>query len=293
VSYDSSSEIDCLIYFFSFLAMGFYAQETDKFAYYNHITAVAEETLPGCSKAVKSTLSEVQNSILQRQSIEDLKAIASEVGICKGSIPEYIFDGNFAAGVQSTTMANELMMVVGYTFANDNMRSYPPSRDTRLHKACQTFMTEDLSPTEKVRNFLVQRLQPNTSMGAETSSFIRVSSSKKAKTCWKMTDQLPTGHNATISGGDWSGDGTGPDAESWDFQTCTLLVEAIGFSEDHSMFPPRDWNLSWLRDHCQKRFGVEPKPYELVRRFRFGSGDLASTNTTRILFTNGLKVIYH
>ena len=80
--YDSSSEIDCLIYFFSFLAMGFYAQETDKFAYYNHITAVAEETLPGCSKAVKSTLSEVQNSILQRQGIEDLKAIASEVGIC-------------------------------------------------------------------------------------------------------------------------------------------------------------------------------------------------------------------
>mmetsp|Transcript_52647 Transcript_52647/g.59823 ORF Transcript_52647/g.59823 Transcript_52647/m.59823 type:complete len:169 (-) Transcript_52647:54-560(-) len=104
-----------------------------------------------------------------------------------------------------------------------------------------------------------------------------------------MTDQLPTGPNATISGGDWSGDGTGANGESWDFQTCTLLVEAIGFSENDSMFPPRDWTLNWMGEHCQQRFGVEPRPYELVRRFRFGSGDLASTNTTRILFTNGLK----
>lgn len=71
-----------------------------------------------------------------------------------------------------------------------------------------------------------------------------------------------------------------------DFQTCTLLVEAIGLSKE-SMFPPRDWTLSWLHKHCQNRFGVTPKPYELVRKWKFDQ--LVENNVTKILFTNGLK----
>lgn len=289
--------------------MGFYAQETDRFAYYNHITAVAEDTLPGCSNAVRSALLQVKDDIAQSQNIEDLESVASEVGICEGSIPDYVFEHD-DNGFQTTTMSNELMMVVGYSFANDNMASYPPGKDTRLYKACQIFSSKDLSSTEKVRRFLTQRLhqqhqhqhqhQHDSRDAAFSSSSLRAlspqtqssstTSTNTALACWKMTDQLPTGPNATISGGDWSGDGTGANGESWDFQTCTLLVEAIGFSENDSMFPPRDWTLNWMGEHCQQRFGVEPRPYELVRRFRFGSGDLASTNTTRILFTNGLKV---
>ena len=288
--------------------MGFYAQETDRFAYYNHITAVAEETLPGCSNAVKTALLQVNAGIAQSQNIEDLESVASEVGICEGSIPDYVFEHNDDDGhdgFQTTTMTNELMMVVGYSFANDNMASYPPGKDTRLYKACQIFSSKDLSSTEKVRRFLTKRLhqqqqQQHSRIHPFSSSSLRASSPQTQSSstsitnttlaCWKMTDQLPTGPNATISGGDWSGDGTGANGESWDFQTCTLLVEAIGFSENDSMFPPRDWTLDWMGEHCQKRFGVEPRPYELVRRFRFGSGDLASTNATRILFTNGLKV---
>lgn len=71
-----------------------------------------------------------------------------------------------------------------------------------------------------------------------------------------------------------------------DFQTCTLLVEAIGLSEE-SMFPPRSWTLSWLHEHCQNRFGVTPKPYDLVQRWQFDQ--LVQNNVTKILFTNGLK----
>ena len=101
-----------------------------------------------------------------------------------------------------------------------------------------------------------------------------------------MTAQLPTGPNATITSGDWSGVGTGTNGESWDFQTCTQLVEAIGFSES-SMFYPRDWSLEWLQQHCGDRFGVTPRPFELVKTWHFD--DLAAANVTRILFTNGLK----
>lgn len=274
--------------------MGFYAQETERFAYYNHITAVAEDTLQGCSKAVKSALLDVRDWFAQSESVEDLVTLASKVGICEGGIPDYVLDdakiissnGDPAAGgFDATTMIDELMMVVGYTFANDNMASYPPGKDTRTYGACQIFASEDLSSTEKVQHFLTQRLHHGESRSTPVAS-----SSRKDPACWNMTDQLPTGPNATISGGDWSGDGIGGNGESWDFQTCTLLVEAIGFSEGDSMFPARDWTLDWLREHCKNRFGVVPRPYELVRKYKFGSSDLASTNFTRILFTNGLKV---
>ena len=71
-----------------------------------------------------------------------------------------------------------------------------------------------------------------------------------------------------------------------DWQTCTLLVEAIGLSKE-SMFPPRDWSISWLNRHCNQRFGVIPQPLELVHRWKFDQ--LVQNNVTRILFTNGLK----
>jgi lysosomal Pro-X carboxypeptidase len=53
------------------------------------------------------------------------------------------------------------------------------------------------------------------------------------------------------------------------------------------MFPPRDWSLKWLNNHCISRFGVTPKPFELVHRWSFDK--LVENNVTRILFTNGLK----
>lgn len=163
---------------------------------------------------------------------------------------------------------DELMMVVGYTFANDNMANYPPGNQTRLYKACETFSCPKSDSFEKLREFLIDRL------------------SRDDNKCWDMKGQLPTGNNATISSGDWSGVGTGSNGESWDFQTCTREVEAIGFSES-SMFPTRSWSLDWLEQHCQSRFGVSPAPYAMVRQWKFDR--LVETNVTRIIFTNGLK----
>jgi len=289
--------------------MGFYAQETDQYAYYNHITQVAGDTVEGCSEGVAKDLSLLNAVIVASETIGHLKQNAYDMGICKGSIPDYIFDesaaedDDVATDPQKWSFVQELMMVIGYTFANDNMASYPPGEGTRLYRACQTFLSIHGSSTDKVREFLTERLRLTESSSSDSSSSSSSSSSSNSsssnsssdsrfprskETCWNMTHQLPTGPNATISGGDWSGDGTGPNGESWDFQTCTLLVEAIGFSHE-SMFPRRDWTLQWLNEHCERRFGVVPRPYELVRRFRFGENDLASSNVTRILFTNGLK----
>ncbi|KAG7360080.1 serine carboxypeptidase S28 [Nitzschia inconspicua] len=244
--------------------MGFYAQQVDQFAYYNHITNVAETLIPGCAVATQSALHDVELAILTS---DDLAA--TSIGVCEGTVPDYVLQDDDP----NTRMVEELMMVVGYTFANDNMSDYPPSTATRFYKACETFTSQSLTSIEKVKLFLVERLS-------------RKDDSDNATRCWAMTLQMPSGPHATISSGDWSGVGTGDNGESWDFQTCTLLVEAIGFSKD-SMFVPREWSLEWLTRHCQSRFGVSPRPYEIVQKWHFD--DLVTYNVSHILFTNGLK----
>ena len=236
--------------------MKFYSQEVHEVDYYNHITKVAEKTIAGCSKAVRDTLNAVQDENSHSNYIP-----AIEIGVCPGTLPSYVQNRDI--------FFDELFMMVGYSFANDNMANYPPTTQTRLYQSCQIFMSQELTATEKVKTFLVTRL------GRQSST-----------DCFAMSDQLPTGPNATITGGDWSGDGTGADGESWDFQTCTLLVEKIGFSPE-SMFPARNWTLDWMTEHCQFRFGVTPRPTELVDSWKFN--DLVGMNASRILFTNGLN----
>jgi hypothetical protein len=247
--------------------MKFYSQQVDQYAYYNHITKVAEQTKTGCAQAVRQSLQMVQNDIVRGEDFH-----VSQVGICPGTVPAYIASSTTLTG--RFQLARELMMVLGYTFANDNMASYPPGNGTRLHQACDVFSDPHVTPAERIRSFLLARLANH--------------SAKTKASCWNMSQQLPTGPHATISSGDWSGVGTGINGESWDFQTCTLLVEAIGFGKA-SMFPYREWTLEWLTLHCQERFGVTPQPYELVSRWNFTEEGLVTDEVTRILFTNGLQ----
>ena len=57
--------------------------------------------------------------------------------------------------------------------------------------------------------------------------------------CVDLQGAVPAGANGTISCGDWSGCGTGTNGRSWDYETCTYLVEQIGTNGESDMFPPR------------------------------------------------------
>lgn len=243
--------------------MKFYDQSVGSDEYYDRITDVAENCSPGCSSSVRSTLSAISVE-LQKAGEGNFSSVATSIGICAESIPNYI--------TTSRIFRDELMMVVGYTFANMNMAYYPPGKKTSLYQACQIFQDEDLTPLQKMNNFLGNVL-----------------SSKDADHghCFDLSTQLPSGANATITAGDWSGVGTGNNGEIWDTQTCTYLVERIGFSP-RSMFPNRPWTMDWLQSHCASRFGVEPRPFQYKKKWRFD--DLVNgANATRILFTNGLN----
>ena len=241
--------------------MKFYDQTVGSDEYYDHITDVAESCSPGCSSSVRSTLSAISVE-LQKAGDNHFSSVASAMGICKDTMPAYMDT--------SRLFRDELMMVVGYTFANMNMAYYPPGKKTSLYKACQIFQDEELMPLDKLSKFLSKIL-----------------GNAKSENCFDLSSQLPSGANATITAGDWSGVGSSSNGEIWDTQTCTYLVERIGFSQ-RSMFPNRPWTMDWMRSHCAARFGVEPRPYEYKNKWRFD--DLASsTNATRILFTNGLN----
>ena len=237
--------------------MLFYAQTVGQQEYYQHISAVADQAHAGCADNVRSVLLKVKDIFME---VDDFAREVSRIGICEGTVPSYIRTAE--------AFMDEIVMIAGYTFANDNMAYYPPSNQTKLYRACEIFSLAAQSAETRLREFLL-------------TSLVR-----KPSSCLDMRTQLPTGPRATISSGDWSGVGTGRDGESWDFQTCTLLVEAIGFDAETSMFPDRPWSLSWLEEHCARRFaGAKPRPYELVRKWKWDT----LKNASRILFTNGLN----
>ena len=195
--------------------MLFYAQAVeDQFAHYDLITKVADKYSPGCAKNFRVSLLNVMD-VLAKEVIS-IKEAAKQMGLC--FVPSYM-------QTDIEMFINEIMMVVGYTFANYNMANYPPNNETELYEACQIFEEDSSSFLDKLGTFF----QPYWTTGS-------------TKSCFDVSTQLPDGPNATISSGDWSGVGSQWSGKMWDFQTCSLLIERIGFSVD-SMFPPRTWTL--------------------------------------------------
>ena len=251
----------------------FYTQQVSPpSAYYDHIANVADQAVPGCRAGVQIALRQVQQWIIPNNDDDDdnnnNNFDPSDVGVCPGTVPEYA-----ARLPSSTTFWDELHMMIGYTFANMNMAYYPPSNTTALHRACETFLDDSLTALEMVRTVLVREL----------------GNRRHNSHCFDMAAQRPAGPRATISSGDWSGVGTGPSGESWDYQTCTLCVETIGFNATSSgMFLDRPWSLEWLQQHCQDRFAVTPDPYQINRKWGLDKFE-THTNASYILFTNGLQ----
>lgn len=153
--------------------MKFYSQQVDAGAYYEHISRVADKSLAGCATGVRNTLDEVSLIFDQMRNQTDVDRVASLLGACSRTVPGYITPQN---------LQDEVNMIVGYTFANDNMANYPPGNRTRLHRSCQVFLSSTLDPIQRVQQFLIDHLSHNGK-------------------CFNMTGQLATGPNATISSG--------------------------------------------------------------------------------------------
>ena len=236
-------------------ALRFYSQEVGGFDYYARITEAAGRSSPRCPSAVRAMLSATIAGAGKAAMVEKL-------GLCT-PLPGYLEAGD------ATLLTTELAMVFQYTFADLNMGAYP-LLNSSFQRACDAIVAD--APSD-----------PWGALAAFFSSYVAGSGG-----CFNLSAQLPSGANATISSGDWSGVGVGDDGASWDFMTCTLLVEPIGTNNVSDMFYPRAWAESWLQAHCGSRFGVKPQPHTLADEWGLYVADLPRV-TSHVVFTNGLN----
>jgi len=249
-----------------------YAQTADQNAYYDIVTKAADRLSPGCADAVRVTLEEAKEQIKEFSSV---KEAVKSMKMCTDTVPEYI--------TTLKTLSDDVMMAIGFSFADYDMDAYPPSEELGLYKACQVYQDETLSSMEKVADFF-QLLKEDAEEEEEYPGLI----ADEDRDCFDLSIFLPDGDNPRIATSDWSGSGGGNDGKMWDFQLCTTLIDPIGFSEE-SMFPARVWTYEDLTNYCQLRYveEVTPQPLALVRNLQFD--DLVGMGASKILFTNGLQ----
>lgn len=247
-----------------------YSHHTDQYAYYDKVTATAETASPGCADAVRATLYDAQEDIVESLN-EQLQDVGVTYGICRGSIPSYI---------QSTAeLAKELMLIVATHFANGNMNFYPPTPEQDFVKGCHIFQNVDgqyKSTEEKIKAYLLMDSEESSNNSSSSTS------ATVPTDCFDMMTELPPGPNGTISSSDWSGVGAGPEGYFWDYISCQL-IPMCGFSSE-SMFPVRDWNYTWVINHCMDRFDWYPNLWSLQEEFHFDN----LSHVTRLLLTNGI-----
>jgi hypothetical protein len=238
--------------------MRFYSQATGQYDYYKVVTESAETVVPGCPAAVRGALAKTL-------AIATKDDIVAGLNLCT-PLPAYLDAGD------AHLLQEEVSMVLMYSFANLNMANWPPP-NTSLRAACTALVENAGADAWKALSTFL-------------SSYSAVEVG--AGGCYNLSSQLPSGRAATISSGDWTGVGTGQDGSSWDFETCTFLVEQIGVNGVTDMFLPREWTIEWMNAHCQDRFGVTPQPRTLADLWGFDEDRLPSI-TSRIIFTNGLQ----
>jgi pimeloyl-ACP methyl ester carboxylesterase len=252
--------------------LAFYSQRVSWTAYYEKVTESAERSVAGCAGALRTAFAAFAAASASR--------LVRELGLCT-PLPDYIANG----GVE--TLREEVAMVVMYTFAGLNMGNYPPDHTAPLHAACQSVVAV---PTIATLGALLH----SYALSSRATALPRALPAPRHGSggrggCFELSSQLPAGPNATISSADWSGVGVGSDGESWDLQTCTFLVEAIGTDNVSDAFPPRPWSEGWLRAHCDARFGAVPQPTALADAWGFAPDALVGAGASRIVFTNGMN----
>ena len=255
-----------------------HTQTVNQNGYYDIVTNVAEQSSPGCANVVRAALLEATEQIKEASSVT---MAASKMNLCLSTLPKYITNLDI--------LRVDIMMAVGFSFANLDMDAYPPGPDMGLYKACRVFQDEEdrtsvTTPLEKLGSFfqLVKEGHRKVRYGVDNAS----------PDCFDLSVFLPDGYHGTITTSDWSGAGGGNDGKMWDFQLCTTYVAPIGFSPE-SMFPPRVWTYEGLTKYCQRRYSneVTPQPYSLVADLNFD--DLVGSGASRILFTNGKRDMWY
>ncbi|KAK3849173.1 hypothetical protein Pcinc_044058 [Petrolisthes cinctipes] len=74
------------------------------------------------------------------------------------------------------------------------------------------------------------------------------------------------------------------DDKGWDFQACTEMVMPFCYDGKQDLFEPAPWDLQQYAKECNRKFGVQPRPF--MAQYMYG-GKLINA-ASNIVFSNGL-----
>ena len=168
-----------------------YDQTADQNVYYDIVTKAAEHSSKGCASAVSLALEEVKLQINEASTITEA---VKNMGICVDTLPVYMRERSLKQ------LSDDVMMAIGFSFANYDMDAYPPGKELGIYKACQVFQNDNSSSIEKVANFF-QLLEGDTEEEEEYPGLV----AEEDKECFDISIFLPDGDNARIETSDWSG----------------------------------------------------------------------------------------
>lgn len=191
------------------------------------------------------------------QTPSGLAAIAKQFSLCKNVLPHEV---------------EHLILWVVNAFGNMAMMDYPYPTG---------FMAPLPAYPIKVACHLMLNNTDDVLRGLAQAAGLYYNSSSPLQ-CFNIWDEF-------VECADQTGCGTGPAGQSWDYQACGEIVYYPNTNNVTDMFPPRDWTLADLNAHCQRTWGITPRPTWL----KTYTGGENIRYASRIIFSNGLLDPWH
>jgi hypothetical protein len=195
----------------------------------------------------------------------DPATLTKELGLCD-PLPTAYEDGK-----------GELLQRIMNQFADTGMGNYPPARSP-IATECASLLSAPLGSLLGLKRFLNDRYK------------LGEWSDNNTPVCYNVSSAAAAGKHGRVVCSDWSGCGSGLNAEAWDYMACTEVVQPLSSNNVTDMFWPRNFTLSWATDHCQQRFAASPLRRGRHTAFTMGLDALRAGiagGYSRVIFSNG------
>mmetsp|Transcript_10428 Transcript_10428/g.26773 ORF Transcript_10428/g.26773 Transcript_10428/m.26773 type:complete len:471 (-) Transcript_10428:34-1446(-) len=238
----------------------------NSYRYYEIVTNATRKLSPKCPEAVRAAIA----TLLASDSI----TITQELNLCEP------LDTVYGAG------KGELLQRIMNQFADTAMGNYPPS-NSPITAECKNLLSAPHGSLRSLRLFLDDRYKFVAGVGLEVPNL-----SVPEPPCYNLTSARAAGPHGHVVCSDWSGCGAGLNAEIWDYQACTEVIQPLGTNNKTDMFWPREWTLKWQTDHCMSRFNAKPLRNGKWLAHTMGLDSLFAKQPagfSRVIWSNGMQ----
>jgi len=225
-------------------------------AFYAVATQAFAQQHPECPDISRRAFSDLLR--LMQQGESGREQVAAQLSLC--SVPD--------EGPQQLRL---LEMWIQNAFAGLAMENYPypvgPSPAWPMRVACEAAyqLGAPYDPTKESGATPLQRMAAALSVEYNTTGTL---------SCFNVTNEFFPCADLTGCGA------PGPDAYSWDYQSCTQLVSNVDTNNITDCFPPWPYNYTAIVEYCKQRWNATPDPLFLWHRYPL-------SEASRIIFSNG------